>query len=95
MNCPHCGSAKFSTKETRSTPAAIRRRRACSQCKRRFTTYEVHDSTLQAQIVLESSIEAVQHHLRLALARLPMPQPDRSRITNKLAPVETIHEAAE
>lgn len=40
MNCPHC---EFSTKtlETRRVPdGAVRRRRECSSCGHRFTTYE-------------------------------------------------------
>lgn len=39
MQCPFCGSSSNVT-ETRESPDGTRRRRVCSTCKRRFTTYE-------------------------------------------------------
>lgn len=39
MQCPFCGSSSNVT-ETRESPDGTRRRRVCSSCKRRFTTYE-------------------------------------------------------
>ncbi|HEY6638486.1 MAG TPA: ATP cone domain-containing protein [Solirubrobacterales bacterium] len=40
MNCPRCNSAT-KTLETRRVPdGAVRRRRECSSCGHRFTTYE-------------------------------------------------------
>jgi transcriptional repressor NrdR len=41
MNCPACG-AETQVLETRSTEggAAVRRRRACKECGRRFTSFE-------------------------------------------------------
>lgn len=42
MNCPFCDAEDVSVVETRPLPAenALRRRRACSSCGKRFTTYE-------------------------------------------------------
>jgi transcriptional repressor NrdR len=42
MNCPYCGHAKDRVVDSRESGSgtAIRRRRECSGCKRRFTTYE-------------------------------------------------------
>jgi len=41
MNCPHCDGAESRVLETReSNTAGIRRRRECSDCGERFTTYE-------------------------------------------------------
>lgn len=42
MHCPYCGSQKSEVVETRDSEDldAIRRRRACLSCQRRFTTYE-------------------------------------------------------
>jgi len=37
--CPFCSSSSNVT-ETRESPDGTRRRRVCSSCKRRFTTYE-------------------------------------------------------
>src|SRR5258705_4804747 len=39
MQCPYCGGDSSVT-ETRVTADAMRRRRVCTACKRRFTTYE-------------------------------------------------------
>lgn len=42
MRCPFCGNADTQVKETRASDdgSAIRRRRACSDCSGRFTTFE-------------------------------------------------------
>lgn len=39
MQCPYCGSDS-SVLDSRITAEAVRRRRSCTECKRRFTTYE-------------------------------------------------------
>ena len=39
MQCPYCGSDSSVT-ETRYSPEGVRRRRMCTSCRRRFTTYE-------------------------------------------------------
>lgn len=42
MKCPYCGSRETEVVETRDSEdqETIRRRRACIQCQKRFTTYE-------------------------------------------------------
>lgn len=42
MKCPYCGSKETEVVETRDSEdlETIRRRRACLQCEKRFTTYE-------------------------------------------------------
>jgi transcriptional repressor NrdR len=41
MKCPYCGSEDLKTLETRdSQDNAVRRRKECVNCERRFTTYE-------------------------------------------------------
>lgn len=42
MKCPYCGSSNSDVVETRDSEdlTSIRRRRECSTCKKRFTTYE-------------------------------------------------------
>ncbi|MHB1389608.1 MAG: transcriptional regulator NrdR [Thermoleophilia bacterium] len=42
MKCPFCGSAQIKVVDSRDTESqdAIRRRRECLGCQRRFTTYE-------------------------------------------------------
>jgi len=39
VQCPYCGSDSSVT-ETRYAPDGVRRRRMCTSCRRRFTTYE-------------------------------------------------------
>lgn len=42
MRCPYCGTRETEVVETRDSEdlETIRRRRSCSKCSRRFTTYE-------------------------------------------------------
>jgi transcriptional repressor NrdR len=42
MRCPHCGALDTQVRDSRPSEdhAAIRRRRACSECGARFTTFE-------------------------------------------------------
>jgi transcriptional repressor NrdR len=41
MKCPYCGSESVKTLETRDTQNnVVRRRKECTNCGRRFTTYE-------------------------------------------------------
>ena len=40
MKCPHCSSPDSHVIDTRSSGERIRRRRECTSCKKRFTTYE-------------------------------------------------------
>jgi transcriptional repressor NrdR len=40
MRCPYCASTQTQVLETRDASEAVRRRRACGACERRFTTYE-------------------------------------------------------
>jgi transcriptional repressor NrdR len=41
MKCPYCGAETLKTLETRDSPDnTVRRRKECSECGRRFTSYE-------------------------------------------------------
>ncbi len=40
MKCPFCGFAQDRVVDSREIEAAVRRRRECDRCARRFTTYE-------------------------------------------------------
>jgi transcriptional repressor NrdR len=44
VRCPFCDSLETKVLETRDAESAVRRRRACSQCEKRFTTYERIDT---------------------------------------------------
>ena len=40
MKCPYCSSPESQVVDSRETGNEIRRRRECSRCKKRYTTYE-------------------------------------------------------
>ncbi len=44
MKCPFCGNNESKVVDSRSTDNAIRRRRECSNCLKRYTTYEKVDN---------------------------------------------------
>ena len=41
LRCPVCDELESSVTDSRSVVEGIRRRRECSNCKTRYTTYEV------------------------------------------------------
>ncbi len=47
MNCPYCGYFDSKVIDSRPSPdgTSIRRRRECLSCQKRFTTFEVTEST--------------------------------------------------
>lgn len=44
MKCPFCGHNESKVIDSRSTDNAIRRRRECTICNKRYTTYETVDT---------------------------------------------------
>lgn len=40
MKCPYCEACSTNVVDTRESKERVRRRRECSECERRFTTYE-------------------------------------------------------
>ena len=57
MKCPYCGYAEGKVIDSRPTEEgnAIRRRRECLQCQRRFTTYETLETISLAVIKQDNS----------------------------------------
>lgn len=51
MKCPFCHHEEFKVTDSRNAPEinAVRRRRECCQCMRRFTTFETIDLSLQVK----------------------------------------------
>lgn len=51
MKCPYCGHQEFKVTDSRnaSDVNAIRRRRECLRCFKRFTTFETVDLTIQVK----------------------------------------------
>lgn len=76
MKCPFCGSEESTVQETRSTEDALRRRRTCTSCKQRFTTYERLGSPGLRVIKRDGSKEDFDgDKLRRALARVARHRP--------------------
>ncbi|MEX2529095.1 MAG: transcriptional regulator NrdR [Gemmatimonadota bacterium] len=71
MRCPQCDSRENRVVDTRTSRGgrAVRRRRECSQCEARFTTYEyVEERPLQVVKVSGSSEEFDRDKLRRSIA---------------------------
>ena len=79
MRCPFCSHEESKVTDSRNAenPNAIRRRRECLQCLRRFTTFETVDLTVQVhkrdghyedfqQDKLIKGIEAACRHTRIS-----------------------------
>jgi len=60
MKCPFCGYSESRVVDSRPTDDGerIRRRRECLSCQRRFTTYEVIETTPMMVIKKDGSLEA-------------------------------------
>lgn len=60
MKCPFCGYGESRVVDSRPTDDGerIRRRRECLTCQRRFTTYEVIETTPMMVIKKDGSLEA-------------------------------------
>lgn len=65
--CPNCGSPKVYVLESRRSQAGTRRRKKCSDCGWRATTYEIDGSKYQRLLEMEK----VVHALRPLLTDLP------------------------
>lgn len=60
MKCPYCGYSESKVIDSRPTDenVSIRRRRECLKCERRFTTYEMVESTPLIVIKKDKSRES-------------------------------------
>lgn len=77
MFCPKCNSEKTSVTDSRSDGGAIRRRRECSDCGFRFTTYERVELVLPVVIKKDGSREnfdrqKIRNGLRRACEKRPV-----------------------
>ena len=79
MKCPYCSSENLKVIDSRDSADsnAIRRRRECLECARRFTTFETIELTIQVhkrdgryeefqQQKLQSGLEASCHHTSIS-----------------------------
>ena len=80
VECPFCHQDNDKVVDSRASGAAIRRRRECLECKRRYTTYERAESGLRLRVIKKDGTtrEAydrtkVRRGLMLALHKRPVP----------------------
>lgn len=72
MKCPFCGNENDRVTDSRASEdgSAIRRRRECSHCERRYTTYERYESTTLKVVKKNHVREPFQREkIRLGLER--------------------------
>ncbi|WP_298236276.1 transcriptional regulator NrdR [uncultured Azohydromonas sp.] len=69
MRCVYCGHGETQVVETRETDEAVRRRRRCQKCERRFTTYERAEITLPTVVKKDGArVEFDRAKLRASMA---------------------------
>lgn len=68
MRCPYCGCATSKVLDSRAADegASVRRRRSCTDCQRRFTTYERWEEAPLLVIKKDGRREAFQRSKLLA-----------------------------
>ncbi len=94
MKCPFCGSEELKVTDSRNAldANAIRRRRECLDCSRRFTTFETIELTIQVrkrdglyedfeEEKLTSGLEAACRHTRVSYEQV---RALASKITSEL-----------
>ena len=79
MKCPFCGNLETQVSETRISEEAdfIRRRRQCTACEKRFTTYERPDVSFPAIVKkdgrrIEYKRNKIHSSMNLALRKRPV-----------------------
>ena len=77
MRCVFCSHGETQVVETRETEDAVRRRRRCQKCDRRFTTYERAEITLPAVVKkdgarVEFDRAKLRASMQLALRKRPV-----------------------
>jgi transcriptional repressor NrdR len=90
MRCPSCGHTHSDVVDSRTTNDGVRRRRACPNCKRRFTTYERAASTLPYVLKRDGRREEfdsakLMSGLRKACAKRPISESQLETIASRVA----------
>lgn len=92
MKCPFCHHSETQVVETRLAEdnASIRRRRQCSACEKRFTTYERAELTMPAVVKkdgrrVDYERQKMRSSLNLALRKRPV---NTVEVDNALARIE-------
>ena len=89
MKCPYCGARRSRVVDTREAGDGIRRRRECTACGQRFTTYErVHSAPVMV-IKRDGRREPFDRNkllqgVRIACAKRPVPVEDIERLADEV-----------
>ena len=91
MRCPYCGERETRVLDSRPVEIRIRRRRECSRCGKRFTTYEVVERPLLMVQKKDGSLEAFDRQKLLkgvfsAIKKRPV---SAAQITSMIEEMET------
>lgn len=91
MRCPYCGERETRVLDSRPVEIRIRRRRECSRCGKRFTTYEVVERPLLMVQKKDGSLEAYDRQKLLkgvfsAIKKRPV---SAAQITSMIEEMET------
>lgn len=91
MRCPYCGERETRVLDSRPVEIRIRRRRECSRCGKRFTTYEVVERPLLMVQKKDGSLEVFDRQKLLkgvfsAIKKRPV---SAAQITSMIEEMET------
>lgn len=91
MRCPYCGERETRVLDSRPVEIRIRRRRECSRCGKRFTTYEVVERPLLMVQKKDGSLETFDRQKLLkgvfsAIKKRPV---SAAQITSMIEEMET------
>lgn len=91
MKCPYCGCEESKVVDSRPTDDGdrIRRRRECNDCQKRFTTYEIVESTPIIVIKKDNSREVFDREklfngILRACYKRPVPLTDIENAVNEI-----------
>ena len=91
MRCPFCGANKCRVSDTRhvENSSIIKRRRECSRCKKRFTTFERVEISPLTVIKSDGKrelfdLEKLRKGIRMACLKRPVPEDTTERIISEI-----------
>lgn len=91
MRCPFCGGIDCDVNDTRpiEDSSIIKRRRECSRCKKRFTTYERMEIAPLTVIKSDNKrepfdVEKLTKGIRLACLKRPIPEDVLEKIISEI-----------
>ena len=88
MRCPFCNSEKDKVIDSRASEAGkvIRRRRQCTQCNRRFTTYERVEDTSRLTVIKRDGrrVPYDRDHILTGLQKACYKRPIEAAVLDKL-----------